>query len=517
MAEIIRSAIIGETVTQIFSGITNRKDDDKSDEATGGSGLQRLEMAHIKMEAALEMSDKWQITDVSLLHWRKKLKCAAQDCNDAARRCWELSLEEDEADQVLRKSSLATRIAHATKSFVSSFIGCEGDHYSGSIAAAVRRFERFADGATEFIQCVQLGGTPRQPLFFDPLIRHIFTGKTLRYMVMHPGGQYQYFGIRPMAFEERGLEAMLSFIHEDFKVPKNSFRLGFMLRLSESTDIIGTTVKCLRLVTPHFKSTADAVIKDIIQLPTQDFSSLPPEAESTNMEHWNHIHKTFTGWFRPDPLCCQGYKQEVMPSHVGNCGNKVRLSSIFPEPVCEVFLQRQISLLDYKNLQGSTAGYDVSSLENTPLLKLGILFMPHDSLENPKSTGEGSAIEVIDGEKQHLTHANVHPDQLDEILLPKAIDYLHHNTETATYQIVWRSNHGSAHLCVEKTSTTRIPRAHRAAIRQGRNKNSKTLRQMRQEQMRKVQWMQVAKDFLKLWVVRSSERLQSTFTSWLKQ
>ena len=69
MAEIIRSAIIGETVTQIFSGITNRKDDDKSDEATGGSGLERLEMAHIKMEAALEMSDKWQITDVSLLHW----------------------------------------------------------------------------------------------------------------------------------------------------------------------------------------------------------------------------------------------------------------------------------------------------------------------------------------------------------------------------------------------------------------------------------------------------------------
>ncbi|KAF7033089.1 hypothetical protein CFC21_044215 [Triticum aestivum] len=517
MAKIISSAIVGETISQIFSGITNREDEDKSDEATGGGGLERLEMAHIKMEAALEMSDKWQITDVSLLHWRKKLKCAAQECNDVARRCWELSLEEDEAEQVLSKSSFAIRVAHATKAFVSSFIGCEGDHCSGSIAAAIRRFERFADGATEFIQCVQLGGTPRQPLFFDPLIRHIFTGKTLRYMVMHPGGQYQYFGIRPMAFEERGLEAMLSFIYEDFKVPKNSFRLGFMLRLSESTDIIGTTVKCLQLVTPHFKSTADAVIKGIIQLPTQDFSCLPPEAESANMEHWNQIHKTFTGWFRPDPLCCQGYKQEVVPSHVGNCGNKVRLSSIFPEPVCEVFLQRQISLLDYKNLQGSTAGYDFSSLENTPLLKLGILFMPHDSLENPKSTGEGSAIEVIDGEKQHLTHANVHPDQLDEILLPKAIDYLHHNTETATYQIVWRSNHGSAHLCVEKTRTTRIPRARKAATRQGRNKNSKTLRQMKQEQMRKVQWMQVAKDFLKLWVVRSSERLQSTFTSWLKQ
>ncbi|XBI32276.1 hypothetical protein VPH35_055747 [Triticum aestivum] len=431
MAEIIKSAIIGETVSQIFSSITNRKDDDKSDEATGGGGLERLEMAHIKMEDAIEMSDNWQITDVSLIHWRKKLKRAAQDCNDLVRRCWELSLEQDEAEQVPGKSSFATRLAHATKEFVSSFIACEGDHCSGSIAAASFR-------------CVQLGGTPQQPLFFDPLIRHIFTGKTLRYMVMHPGGQYQYFSIPPMAFEEHGLEAMLSFIYEDL-----DFRLGFMLRFSESTDIIGTTVKCLRLVTSHFKSTADAVIKGIIQLPTHVFSCLPPEAESANMEYWNQIHKTFTGWFHPDPLCCQGYKQEVVPSHVGNCGNKY----------VNYFLQRKIALLDHKNLQlhGSTAGYDLSSLENTPLLKLGILFMPHDSLENPKSSGEGSAIEVIDEEKQHLTHANVHPDQLDEILL---------------------SNHGSANLCVEKTSTAKIRRARRAVTRQGRNKNStKTLRQ----------------------------------------
>ncbi|CAM0885285.1 unnamed protein product [Alopecurus aequalis] len=516
MAEMVSSAIVGEAVSRIFSGITTRKDKAKSDETAVDSGVERLEMAHIKMEAALETSDKWQIIDASLLHWRKKLKRAAQDCDKEARRCKQLFLEEDEAQKAVRQSSFPRRVAHATKAFVSSFLGRDNDHHSGSVAT-VRRFERLADGATEFMRFVQLGGTPRQHLFFDPLIGHIFGGNSLWYMVLHPGGQYHYFRIRPMGFEERGLEAMLSFICEDYKVPKNSFRLGIMLRLSRSTDIIGTTVKCLRRVTPHFKSTADVVIKEITQLPTQDFSCLPPESASDNMEYWNQIHKTFTGWFRPDPLCCQGYGHEVVTVCSGSSGNKVKLSSILPEPVSEVFLQCHISLSEYNNLPGSTAGCDASSLENFPPLKLGILFLPHDSLEDPTFTGEGSAIEAIDGEKQHLKHVNVHPEQLDEMFLPKAIEYLYHNVEATTYQICWRSNHGSAHLCVEKRSVTRMPRARRGSTRQGRNNSSKVLCQMQQEQIKKVQWKQVAEDFLKLWAVRSSETLQRKFTAWLKQ
>jgi hypothetical protein len=35
-----------------------------------------MEMAHIKMEAALETSNKWNVTSVPLLHWQSKLKRA---------------------------------------------------------------------------------------------------------------------------------------------------------------------------------------------------------------------------------------------------------------------------------------------------------------------------------------------------------------------------------------------------------------------------------------------------------
>ncbi|KQK11498.1 hypothetical protein BRADI_2g60539v3 [Brachypodium distachyon] len=512
MAEIASSIIVGETDSQVFSDITTttKKDEDSQIKKQ----RERLEMARFKMEDALEISGKWQITDVSLLHWRKKLKRATRDCDDAARRCRQLSHEEDERKQLVRQFSFPRRIAHATKAFVSSLVGGNnnGDHCSAtsSVAAAVRRFERFANSADEFMRFVQLGGTPRRPhLFFDPIIGHIFAGESLLYQVSHMDGRYN-FCIWPADSEERGMVAMLSFVYEDRKVPMNNFRLDFMLRLSESTNIIGTLVKCLRLVTPHFKSTTDVVIKKITQLPTQDFSYVRPALANAHMDHWNpglldHVYNTLTRWFRPDPLCCQGNEhQGNVPFYGGSdivasssdSGNKFRLSSIFPEAVYNLLLQRHISPFEYNNLVPASStttstGCDdmCASLENFPPLKLGILFLPHDYLEESKYVGEaGYAIEVIDGEKQqHHTHVNVHPNQLDEMFLPKAIDYLYHNVEATTYQICWRSNHGSAHLCMEKTKMFRVGRP-----TQGRS-NNKVFRRMQQnEQMRKSRWKQLS-------------------------
>ena len=151
----------------------------------------------------------------------------------------------------------------------------------------------------------------------------------------------------------------------------------------------------------------DVVIKEITQLPTQDFSCI------AHMELWNSVHTTLIRWFRPDPLCCQGYEHNVVPScHIGSDnarGNKLRFSSIFPEPACGVFFWRHISISEYSDVSGSTVvvGHDdTSSLENSPSLKLGIMLLPHDSLEDPQS--DGSAIEVIDRDNSHhLTHVNV--------------------------------------------------------------------------------------------------------------
>ena len=80
MAESVSTAIVQETVNQILSGIVQKYEE--KEESNANRNMERLEMAHIRLEAALETSEKWQITDASLLRWRKKLKRAAQECDD---------------------------------------------------------------------------------------------------------------------------------------------------------------------------------------------------------------------------------------------------------------------------------------------------------------------------------------------------------------------------------------------------------------------------------------------------
>ncbi|CAD6253332.1 unnamed protein product [Miscanthus lutarioriparius] len=58
-------------------------------------------MAHIKLEAALETANKWNITSVPLLRWQSKLKGATQECNHTLRRCRQRLQEEEEVQQAL--------------------------------------------------------------------------------------------------------------------------------------------------------------------------------------------------------------------------------------------------------------------------------------------------------------------------------------------------------------------------------------------------------------------------------
>ncbi|KAF0931889.1 hypothetical protein E2562_007081 [Oryza meyeriana var. granulata] len=252
VAEMISSAVVGETlnrvVSRLLTGFSHGEDD---------GSVERLEMAHSRMEAVLELSTRWPITGVSLLRWRRRLKRAAEECDGALRHRKQRAVE----DEAASRSSLPRRVAHATRSLVSALIGSrnddDGKSSSSSSAAAgadVRRFERLADGAGEFLKLVELGGTrPRQHSFFDPLIGRLLAGETLIYLSLR-GSNFFYLGVRPVSFEERGVEAMVGFVVQDFMAPARSFRLGLMVRLSERTDVIGVMINCMQSATPHFRS-----------------------------------------------------------------------------------------------------------------------------------------------------------------------------------------------------------------------------------------------------------------------
>ncbi|KAL6660424.1 hypothetical protein ACP70R_001970 [Stipagrostis hirtigluma subsp. patula] len=513
MAEIVSSAVVGETVNRVVSSLIGM-DEEK---AKAAENIERLEMAHIKMESVLHMAEKWQFTtSVPLLRWHTKLKRAAHECDDTLRRCKQRALEEEETKQRVSRASLPKRIAHATNSFLSSFIASSSSNSNlsnGGSSDNVRRFERFADDANEFIKYVQFCGTPRQYMFFDPLIGHLLSGNTLRYQAFQ-GSKFYHLLIRPTSFAGRGVEANVGFVCQDFKSPTNNFYLGFMLRLSESTDIFGVIIKCLQSVTPHFKFAAEGIKRELIQLPTQDFSWVPlsPYCES---EHCVDVHNTLTHWFRPSPLCCSEQEHNFGTSSgtKSTAATSSRLvSSIFPEEVIVVFLQCHVLLSDqHKNSMSPPDGNEKGSLNSAMQpLKLGALFVPHDSPEDIEPTAESYALEVIDEKEQGMVHNNASLQDLDEKLLPKAINFLYQNSESKMYQICLKSTHGTAHLCVEKTS---------AQMQSGRRSRTKTSRHARnrwviQQQNTAQRWKQVYMDLLKFWVVRKSDKIHGSIKAW---
>ncbi|AQL06161.1 uncharacterized protein [Zea mays] len=170
MAEMVGSVVVGEVVNRTFSFLISKHSRER---LSTREGVERLEMAHIKMEAALELSSRWQHhatdADASLLRWRRKLRRAADEC-DAALHRWKLrELQEEDARERLARAPLPRRVAHAVLCFLSALLllararGGGGDDDACSHAcAAVRRFERLASGAAEFLRCVEFGSAPRR-------------------------------------------------------------------------------------------------------------------------------------------------------------------------------------------------------------------------------------------------------------------------------------------------------------------------------------------------------------------
>ncbi|CAN6324862.1 unnamed protein product [Urochloa humidicola] len=170
MAEMVGSIVVGEVVNRASSFLISRHREGMSTR----EGVERLEIAHIKMEAALEVSARWTQQHAAgagapLLRWRRRLRRAADDC-DAALHRWKLrELQEEEARERLSRAPLPRRVAHAVLCFVSArlvLVRRGGGGEASRARAAVQRFERLADGAAEFLRYVELDGAPRKRRFF---------------------------------------------------------------------------------------------------------------------------------------------------------------------------------------------------------------------------------------------------------------------------------------------------------------------------------------------------------------
>jgi hypothetical protein len=486
MAEMVSSAVIHEAVNQILSDAINKCNE--KDKSKAKENLERLEMAHIKLEAALETSEKWQIIDAPLLRWRKKLKRAAQECDDTLLKCKQRIIEEEQVEQEVRNSTFPKRIAHSTKSFISSAFG----HDNQLSRSVVQKFEWYADGASDFLRFIELGCTPHCHIPFNPFIKNLFAGKKLQHKINQGNGSTFFVLWLPFRTAEHGIEVALFFIQKDVNAPENNFYFSVTLQLSESTDIVGILIKCLHLFTPLFKSKVETIRNKFMELPTQDFSWVP-FVHSVQKEHWENLHGCVSQWYRPNPSCCKQIDRHEV-CHSSNTDT----SDTSLEPVIQMHLQCQVSPDEGE-----------INLQDRQYLIAGLLFMPHGSSEDLPPADKSSAIVVNHIYEQHCVHTDITLAQLEEITLAKAVEYFHQNTDALVYQILWKSKQGTAYILVVKASTKM--QSKRRMIKGGK------IVQRQDQKLQNQPCPYVIPHFLNLWVAHAPIRLQSSIMNWIQK
>jgi hypothetical protein len=117
-------------------------------------------------------------------------------------------------------------------------------------------------------------------------------------------------------------------------------------------------------------------------------------------------------------------------------------------------------------------------------------------------------------EEQHSLHIDFTLEQLEEVMLPKAIDYFCKNDEATVYQMLWKLKHGAAYIMIEKESMN----SQRASRRPWRSfqgpRGGKMLLCHDKEIGRRTN---VIFQFLNLWVAHAPVQLRGTIVDWIQK
>ncbi|TVU00366.1 hypothetical protein EJB05_54228, partial [Eragrostis curvula] len=149
---------------------------------------------------------------------------------------------------------------------------------------------------------------------------------------------------------------------------------------------------------------------------------------------------------------------------------------------------------------------NIISLQDDAYLRAGISYAPHGSLEGILPANNSSSVVAVAGEKQYCLHTDITLEKLKEIMLPMAIDYFCQNADATIYQMIWKSEHGSALIHFAKASmSTR------------RSCGGARKRKLLQGQDRGLSWTEIITRLFDLWGAHMPLRLRSFFEDWVQK
>jgi len=186
------------------------------------------------------------------------------------------------------------------------------------------------------------------------------------------------------------------------------------------------------------------------------------------------------------------------------------LSEVLLEPIIHFNLHCHVSMPVYSK-QKTSLSEDLISLQDYPYLKTGISFAPHGCLEDMLPANRNSEITAIVRKEQHCLHTDITLEQLEDIMLPKAINYFHQYAEAMVYQMIWKSKHGFAHIQVEKPCMS----TRRSSMRTQRTLGEATKRKLLQGYDEELIRNRIRTcHSLDLWVTHAPIRLRRSIMNW---
>jgi len=78
--------------------------------------------------------------------------------------------------------------------------------------------------------------------------------------------------------------------------------------------------------------------------------------------------------------------------------------------------------------------------------------MPHGSSKDLLLADKSSAIAVTESKGQQCLHSDVTSEQLEKVIQQQAIYHFQRNAEATVYQMLWKYEHNTAYIQVEKAS-----------------------------------------------------------------
>ncbi|CAD6221479.1 unnamed protein product [Miscanthus lutarioriparius] len=373
------SAIIEEGVSKVFSYISTKVED----KASRADTIARLEIALARLDIALEKTGRIPITYVSLLRSRKDINGVYMEGTELLNK-HKMPQDENDGHVVVRSSSYLQWIADRAANFsISSLVGLGKEKLSSS----VEKIERYADWAEKFVAEVESGCPLRLDTFRYPFLKHLLEGKSLMCQIVKNPSHSLSLDLQPVIVEGRGVEVILRYEYNDLRKLEERFFIHLSLRISEDTDIIGISIKCIQRLTSMFKLVAESAIGELTLLP--------------------NLQDTFHSYVLPPT-------------------NKSSIE--IPEPVIEIYFSCYISA-------------PKNNLRNAPLLLYGI-FVPHF----PSFPDAEIDIEY-GGKKENRSGGSV--QQVEAIVRSDALDYLVHEPEPTDYDLCWFSPHGALLVTLE--------------------------------------------------------------------